>query len=99
MESTIISRYGFDKEKRHGNPDKPFIPTAYYETYSPRGIKMNFSRGWEIYPKGIYDMLKIIQNDYRNIECWITENGMGVMDEDKFEDASGQIRTAIELNF
>ena len=24
------------------NPDKPFIPTAYYETYSPRGIKMKF---------------------------------------------------------
>ncbi len=53
----------------------------------------------EIYPKGIYDMLKIIQNDYRNIECWITENGMGVMDEDKFKDASGKFRTAIELNF
>lgn len=81
------------------NPDKPFIPTAYYETYSPRGIKMNFSRGWEIYPKGIYDMLKIIQNDYRNIECWITENGMGVMDEDKFKDASGQIQDSYRIEF
>ena len=44
-------------------------------------------------------MLKIIQNDYRNIECWITENGMGVMDEDKFKDASGQIQDSYRIEF
>lgn len=81
------------------NPDKPFLPTYYYETFRPRGIKINFSRGWEIYPKGIYDTLKIIQNEYDNIECWITENGMGVENEEQFKDNNGQIQDKYRIEF
>lgn len=81
------------------NPDKPYTPLKDYEEYHPRGQKMNFSRGWEIYPKGIYDLLKIVQNEYGNIECFITENGMGVSDEDQFKDANGVIQDDYRIQF
>lgn len=81
------------------NPEKPFQPEYYYEKYSPLGVRMNFSRGWEIYPKGIYDMLKTVQNEYGNIECWITENGMGVEGEDKFKNEEGIIQDDYRIEF
>lgn len=72
------------KQREAGwNPEKPFLPTYYYDSYFPRGTKINESRGWEIYPEGIYDLLKIVQNNYGNIECWVTENGMGIEHEYK----------------
>lgn len=81
------------------NKDKPFLPTYYYETFRPRGVRVNFSRGWEIYPKGIYDTLKIIQNEYGNIECFITENGMGVENEEKFKNQDGTIQDDYRIEF
>ena len=67
------------KQREAGwNPEKSFLPTFYYDSYFPRGTKVNESRGWEIYPEGIYDLIKIVQNEYGNIECWVTENGMGI---------------------
>lgn len=81
------------------NPDKPFQPEYYFERYFPQGVRMNFSRGWEIYPKGIYDMLKTIQNEYKNIECWITENGMGVEGEEKFKNENGVIQDDYRIEF
>ncbi|MGX7058443.1 6-phospho-beta-galactosidase [Vagococcus humatus] len=40
---------------------------------------------WLIYPKGLYDMIMRVKNDYRNYkEIFITENGMGYKDD--FED-------------
>lgn len=55
-----------------------------FEDYEMPGRDFNFSRGWEIYPKGIYDMLMKVKNDYNNIECMITENGMGIEKEEQF---------------
>ena len=40
-------------------------------------IKMNPYRGWEIYEKGIYDILTNTRENYGNIKCYISENGMG----------------------
>ena len=45
---------------------------------------MNPYRGWEIYPKGIYDIAMNIKENYNNIEWMITENGMGVEGEERF---------------
>lgn len=81
------------------NPEKPFLPTYYYETHVPRGVRVNFSRGWEIYPRGLYDALKILQDEYGNPECWITENGMGVQDEEKFRGEDGRICDDYRVEF
>ena len=38
--------------------------------------------GWEIYPEGLYDLLKRIDRDYGKPELYITENGAAFKDED-----------------
>jgi 6-phospho-beta-glucosidase len=48
------------------------------------GKVMNPHRGWEIYPKGIYDLAINVRDNYNNIEWMISENGMGVEGEEKF---------------
>lgn len=66
------------------NPNAPFMPTYYYDSYIMPGRRMNPYRGWEIYPKGIYDIAVKIRDEYGNIEWMITENGMGVENESRF---------------
>lgn len=66
------------------NPDAPFMPDYYFDYYSMPGRRMNPYRGWEIYPQGIYDIAMNIKNNYSNIEWMITENGMGVENEERF---------------
>lgn len=81
------------------NPDKSFLPTYYYETDNPRGLVFNKYRGWEIYPEGLYDLLHIIKKDYQNIECWITENGIGVQDEERFKNENGEIQDDYRIEY
>ncbi len=66
------------------NPEAPFMPDYYYDHYVMPGRRMNPYRGWEIYPKGIYHIAINIKNNYGNIEWMITENGMGVENEERF---------------
>ena len=66
------------------NDEAPFVPEYYYDHYDMPGKVMNPYRGWEIYPKGIYDIAVNIKENYNNIEWMITENGMGVEGEDRF---------------
>lgn len=42
--------------------------------------------GWEIFPQGIYDMLKRVRDDYGNLTLYITENGAAF--EDQLEDGA-----------
>ena len=42
------------------------------------GRRMNPYRGWEIYPKAIYDVAINVRDNYGNIPWYISENGMGV---------------------
>ena len=37
--------------------------------------------GWEVYPKGLYDLLMRIDKDYNHPTVYITENGMACKDE------------------
>ena len=68
------------------NKNNTFVPKGYfYEHYDMPGRKMNKYRGWEIYPKGIYDSLMIIKNRYGNLKTFIAENGMGVENEERFK--------------
>ncbi|AKU79936.1 glycoside hydrolase family 1 protein [Spiroplasma turonicum] len=60
------------------------MPTDYYDYYDwPKKI-INPYRGWEIYPKGIYDLSILIKNKYNNFPYIISENGMGVENENRF---------------
>ena len=80
------------------NPEAPFMPSYYYDPYVMPGRKMNPYRGWEIYPRGIYDIAINIKENYGNIEWMITENGMGVENEERFR-VDGQIQDDYRIEF
>ncbi|MDY4041956.1 MAG: glycoside hydrolase family 1 protein [Collinsella sp.] len=61
--------------------------------------RMNESRGWEIYPEGIYDFGMKIKNEHPDLEFFISENGMGVEGEDAFRDADGVIQDDYRIDF
>lgn len=75
------------------------MPEDFFETYDMPGKKMNPYRGWEIYEKGIYDCLTNIRENYGNIPCYISENGMGVENEERFIDEIGQINDDYRIEF
>ncbi|EHT98730.1 glycoside hydrolase family 1 protein [Pantoea stewartii] len=66
------------------NPDAPFMPEALFDHYDMPGRQMNPYRGWEIYAPGIYDILINLRDNYGNPRCFISENGMGVENEQRF---------------
>ena len=37
--------------------------------------------GWEVYPDGLYDLLKRVDKDYDHPLIYITENGMACKDD------------------
>ncbi|KUJ00545.1 glycoside hydrolase family 1 protein [Vibrio sp. MEBiC08052] len=80
------------------NPNAPFVPEWFFEPYEMPGRKMNPHRGWEIYEKGIYDILTNLRQHYGNIPCYISENGMGVEGEEKFL-KDGQIQDDYRIDF
>ncbi|MGV3240595.1 family 1 glycosylhydrolase [Streptococcus hyovaginalis] len=73
------------KAKEHlPNPYSPFMPEWFFDSYEMPGRKMNPYRGWEIYEKGIYDIMMNLKENYGNVESFISENGRGVKDEERF---------------
>lgn len=61
--------------------------------------KMNIYRGWEIYPKGIYDFGMKMKNEYPDLKFFISENGMGVENEDRFRNEEGLIEDNYRIEF
>lgn len=80
------------------NPNAPFMPEYYFDYYSKPGRRMNPYRGWEIYPKGVYDIAMNIKEHYGNIEWMITENGMGVEGEERFL-VDGMVEDTYRIDF
>ncbi|SFO51679.1 aryl-phospho-beta-glucosidase [Candidatus Pantoea varia] len=80
------------------NPAAPFMPEWFFENYEMPGRKMNPYRGWEIYEPGIYDILTNLRLNYGNPRCFISENGMGVEDEQRFDQA-GQVDDQYRIDF
>ena len=76
-----------------------WLPDKYFENYDMPGKRMNIYRGWEIYPKAIYDIAKNIQENYGNIKWFISENGMGVEGEERFKNAKGVIEDDYRIEF
>lgn len=75
------------------------MPEKYFETYTFEGMKMNSYRGWEIYEKGLYDIAINIRDNYGNIKWFVSENGMGVEQEERFKDDNGQIQDDYRIEF
>lgn len=86
------------KETPIANKNCP-MPEDYFDYYDMPGKKMNPYRGWEIYEKGIYDILTNTRENYGNIRCYISENGMGVEGEERFINESGQIEDDYRIEF
>ncbi|MGX5089340.1 glycoside hydrolase family 1 protein [Enterobacter sp. UPMP2052] len=84
---------------RAWHPETPFHPAYYYEPFELPGRRMNASRGWEIYPRIIYDMAMRIKQDYRNIDWFVAESGMGVENEAQFRNRDGIIEDTYRIDF
>lgn len=76
----------------NGNP-------VFSEPYIWPERRINKSRGWEIYPKGIYDFGMKLKNDYPDLTFFISENGMGVEKEDQFRGEDGIIKDTYRVEF
>lgn len=69
-----------------------------FEAYELPSARMNKYRGWEIYPKSMYDIAMRMKNNYGNIKWFISENGMGVEDEERFRE-NGMINDQYRIDF
>lgn len=76
----------------HGNP-------VFAEEYVWPDAVMNESRGWEIYPKGIYDFAMTMRDDYPDLEWFVSENGIGIEGEYLHKDAQGTIQDDYRVEF
>lgn len=81
------------------NSEAPLKPGAFFEEHIMHGRKMNPYRGWEIFPEALYDTLMHIKKEYGDIECYITENGMGVQDESRFRSDDGVIQDDYRIEY
>lgn len=88
------------KEVQHEwSKNAAFGMHKYYDDFELPGRKMNNSRGWEIYPPMMYDMAEVIKKDYDNFPWFISENGMGIEDEQRFMNENGIIQDDYRINF
>lgn len=76
-----------------------WMPDNYYDEYEMPGRRMNVDKGWEIYPKAVYDIAMDVKNNYGNIEWFVSENGTGVSREERYLNASGMIEDNYRIQF
>ena len=60
---------------------------------------MNVDKGWESYPKAVYDIAINIRDNYNNIEWFVSENGMGVSREERYLNEQGIIEDDYRIQF
>jgi beta-glucosidase len=85
--------------KYQWNPNTPFHPEAYFDSFELPGRKMNHSRGWEIYPQIMYDLAMYLKDNYGDIPWLITENGMGSENEEHYLNADGTVQDDYRIDF
>lgn len=76
-----------------------WIPENYFDNYDMPGKRINPYRGWEIYPRAIYDIAINIKENYNNIPWFISENGMGVENEERYINEEGYIEDDYRIDF
>lgn len=82
------------------NPDFPAkMPSDWFESYDWPDKRVNPYRGWEIYPPALYDIAIMMRDEYGNIPWYVSENGMGVADEERFIDDTGMINDQYRIDF
>lgn len=84
-------------------PENPRFPAQdpedLYAPYDWPEKRINPYRGWEIYPKAIYDVAMMMKNEYDNFPWYVSENGMGVANEERFMDEQGMIQDDYRIDF
>lgn len=75
-----------------------WMPDIYWDNYDMPGRVMNVDKGWEIYPKALYDIAINIRDNYGNIDWFVSENGMGVSREERFI-KDGVVQDDYRINF
>ncbi len=82
------------------SPHRPITgPRDLFRGYDWPEKRINPHRGWEIYPQGIYDIAMRLKESYHNIPWFISENGMGVSEEERYMDAHGIIQDTYRIDF
>lgn len=76
-----------------------WMPDRYYDHYDMPGRRMNIDKGWEIFPRALYDIALSVKNDYNNIPWFVSENGMGVSKEERFLNDEGIIQDDYRIDF
>ncbi|MGY3704811.1 6-phospho-beta-glucosidase [Vagococcus martis] len=76
-----------------------WLPDRYYDEYLLPGRRMNIDRGWEIYPKALYDIAMNIKENYNNIPWFVSENGMGISNEENFMSEDGVVQDDYRIDF
>ena len=101
--SRMTAPFDFIGINYYTKQDYRFAPLAPYfhqkEVPDSRGKR---SAMWDIYPEGIYNLLKRVKEKYGNIPCYITENGYPLVeagepvieDDDRIEYLSNHIKAA-----
>ncbi len=79
--------------------DVPWGPEHLYSEFKMPKSRQNKHRGWEIYPKALYDLAMRVKNEYGNIKWYVSENGMGVEGEEAFRDENGMICDDYRIEF
>ena len=81
------------------NNNSPFSIKKYYSDFDLPGRKYNASRGWEVYPPMMYDLAMVMKTDYHNFPWFISENGMGIENEQKYKNSDGVIQDDYRINY
>lgn len=76
-----------------------WLPEKYFSEYEMPGARMNPYRGWEIYPRAIYDIALAVRDNFGNIPWYVSENGMGVEGEERFRRDDGFIEDDYRIDF
>lgn len=77
-----------------------WLPEKYFEPFDKRGVRMNVDKGWEIFPRAIYEIALNIKENYGNIPWFVSENGMGVSREERYlNPETGQIEDDYRIQF
>ena len=87
------------KAKEQEIDNKDWMPDNHFDSYEMPGRRINPYRGWEVYPKCIYDIAINIRDNYNNIPWFISENGMGVEGEEKYINKDGIIEDDYRIDF
>ncbi|MDU5108918.1 MAG: glycoside hydrolase family 1 protein [Clostridium sp.] len=88
------------KAKKEKSKGEVKTPEYFFDNYVMPNRKFNKDRGWEVYPKGIYDLLMLLKEEYNNIPVYISENGIGRHNGDKEDmDENGFINDDTRIDF